>query len=207
MVNIAAVLWDFGGVITTSPFDAFARYERANGLNVGFLRRLNATNSDSNAWAAFERGELDADAFVLRYEEEARRAGASVDARALIDGLRGEVRPEMAEAVRRCHRAFKTALLTNNFVVDGRRADYGDLFNEFDVVLESSRAGYRKPDPRFYTTACGMLDIHPSQAVFLDDLGVNLKPARQLGMTTIKVDDPGEALSELEAITGLPLRD
>ena len=76
----------------------------------------------------------------------------------------------------------------------------------FDVVVESSKAGCRKPDPRFYEIACEELGIEPSQAVFLDDLGINLKPARAMGMTTIKVTDPGEALRELEAVVGMVLR-
>jgi putative hydrolase of the HAD superfamily len=205
--GIAAVLWDFGGVITTSPFDEFASYEREHGLPEGFIRGLNATNSDANAWAAFERGVVDLEGFVALFEEEARLAGGTIDARALIEGLRGSVIPEMAEAVRRCHRSFKTGLLTNNFTVGDGRRDHGGLLEEFDVILESSRAGCRKPDPRFYLTACDQLGIHPSEAVFLDDLGVNLKPARQLGMTTIKVVDHDQALADLEAVTGLALRD
>lgn len=203
---ISAVLWDFGGVITTSPFDAFAEYERDHGLPIGFIRALNATNPDTNAWAAFERGSVDLDGFVSRFEEEARLAGGTIDARTLIEGLRGAVRPEMAEAVRICHRSFKTGLLTNNFRAGDRANDHGGLLEEFDVIMESSLAGCRKPDPRFYLMACEQLDIHPGEAVFLDDLGVNLKPARQLGMTTIKVLDSDQALADLEAVTGLTLR-
>ncbi|MBO0730892.1 MAG: HAD-IA family hydrolase [Acidimicrobiaceae bacterium] len=203
---ISAVLWDFGGVISTSPFDGFAAYERENGLPVGFIRGLNATNPHTNAWAAFERGSVDLDGFASLFEEEARLAGGTVDARVLIEGLRGSVIPEMAEAVRICHRFFKTGLLTNNFRAGDRANDHGGLLDEFDVIVESSLAGCRKPDPRFYLMACEQLDIHPSEAVFLDDLGVNLKPARQLGMTTIKVVDHDQALADLEAVTGLELR-
>ena len=75
----------------------------------------------------------------------------------------------------------------------------------FDVVIESSKVGVRKPDPRFYEIALDAVDVAPDDAVFLDDLGVNLKPARALGMTTIKVDDPAVALAELEAVVGFPL--
>jgi putative hydrolase of the HAD superfamily len=201
-----AVLWDFGGVITTSPFEAFARYEQANGLADGFLRTLNATDPDNNAWAAFERGEIDLDVFADRFEAEARSAGGEVDARAVVAVLRGEVRPEMVEAVRRCQERAQTALLTNNFLVGGDTVDYGPILGYFDVVVESSRAGCRKPDPRFYRTACELLDIDPTEAVFLDDLGVNLKPARAMGMRTIKVVDPAVALAELAEIVGFALR-
>lgn len=204
--TIRAVLWDFGGVITASPFEAFARYEQANGLPPDFLRRLNAANPDSNAWAQLERGAIDVDAFARLFESEAIAAGGALDARAVLDILVGQIRPETVEAVRRCHERMKTALLTNNFMVGGTTVDYGRTLDHFDVVIESSRAGVRKPDPRFYEMACEELGIEPAEAVFLDDLGVNLKPARAMGMTTIKVTDPDAALDELQSIVGFPLR-
>ena len=114
--NLRAVLWDFGGVLTTSPFDAFLAYERANSLPSGFIRGLNATNSDTNAWARFERNELDVDDFAASFEAEAAAAGGRVDARELLAVLRtGELRPAMLDAVRRCHERLRTGLLTNNF--------------------------------------------------------------------------------------------
>jgi putative hydrolase of the HAD superfamily len=203
--GITAVLWDFGGVLTTSPFDAFAAYESANSLPPGFIRRLNSTNPDSNAWAGLERGEVTLDQFATLFEAEAVRAGATIDARAVIDQLSGELRPGMVEALRRCHERLKTGLLTNNFGRGTEEPSYADVVQHFDAVIESSKAGYRKPDIRFYETACDLLDIDPSEAVFLDDLGVNLKPARAMGMRTIKVVDPVQALADLEAVVGFPL--
>ncbi|MGI8492825.1 MAG: HAD-IA family hydrolase [Acidimicrobiales bacterium] len=203
---LRAVLWDFGGVLTTSPFESFARYEAGHGLPAGFIRRLNSTNPDANAWAALERGEVDIDTFARRFEAEAADSGGCLEAPAVLAALRGEVRPEMVDAVRRCRERLKTGLLTNNFVMDDGPADHGSILEHFDVVLESSRAGCRKPDPRFYEMACERLEVHPSEAVFLDDLGVNLKPARAMGMRTIKVTDPATALDELEAIVGFALR-
>ncbi len=204
----AAVLWDFGGVISTSPFESFNRYEEENGLPRDFIRGLNATNSDTNAWASFERGEVDRDGFALRFEEEARLAGGRLDARAVLAMLSGAIRPEMVEAVRRCHAVMKTALLTNNFIAEGEgRSEFGGLLDSFDLIIESSKSGLRKPDPRVYRLACEHLEIEPSEAIFLDDLGVNLKPARAMGMTTIKVLSADQALADLEAATGLRLRD
>lgn len=203
--RVRAVFWDFGGVITTSPFDAFRRYEAEVGLPDGFIRRLNATDPDTNAWAAFERGEVDLDVFAERFEADAAAAGGTLDARAVVAAIRGEVRPAMAEAVRRCQTRLTTALLTNNFMVAGGTVNYGDLLGAFDVVVESARAGCRKPDPRFYRIACELAGVAPSEVVFLDDLGINLKPARAMGMTTIKVNDPDEALAELEAVVGFKL--
>lgn len=214
---ITAALFDFGGVITSSPFDAFAEYERAHGLPDGFIRGLNATNPDDNAWARMERSEVSIAEFCELFEAEARAAGHEVDAAGILAGLRGELRPVMVEAVRRCKQRLETGCLTNNFVApaageavtdDAPRMDpetYDEIMTLFDVVVESSKAGCRKPDPRFYEIACEELDIHPSEAVFLDDLGVNLKPARAMGMTTIKVTDPDVALRELESVVGFPL--
>jgi putative hydrolase of the HAD superfamily len=203
--TIKAVLWDFGGVITSSPFDGFATYEQQHGLPPGFIRRLNATNADANAWAGLERGHLDLDGFATKFEMEARAAGVTLDAKAIVSLLRGELRPAMVEAVRRCHQRLKTGLLTNNFrPVDGVFG-YEPVLGHFDVLVESSRTGLRKPDPGFYRLACELLEIEPAEAVFLDDLGINLKSARAMGMQTVKVIDPTAALVALEAIVGFPM--
>jgi putative hydrolase of the HAD superfamily len=207
---IRATLWDFGGVLSSSPFEAFGGYEREHGLPPGFIRGLNATNHHDNAWAHLERGDISFEVFCDRFEAEARAAGGALDARVVMNLLAGAIRPEMVEAVRRCHERLKTGLLTNNFVIEepasaGSR-QHEDIFELFDVVIESSRAGVRKPDPRFYRMACDALGIEPQEAVFLDDLGVNLKPARAMGMTTIKVVDPATALGELESVVGFRLR-
>jgi putative hydrolase of the HAD superfamily len=212
MGGVRAVIFDFGGVILTSPFEAFARYERDHGLPEGLLRRLNATDPDTNAWARLERSEVDWAGFADLYQAEARVAGHEIDGRAVLGLLAGDVRPAMVEALRRCHDRLNTALLTNNFVVpdatgqaqsEGGMAELVDLF---DVVIESSKVGLRKPDTAIYELVCRELGVAPTEAVFLDDLGVNLKPARAMGMTTIKVDEPGRALAELEQVVGFPLR-
>ncbi|MGH9016682.1 MAG: HAD-IA family hydrolase [Acidimicrobiales bacterium] len=204
--GIEAVLFDFGGVLSTSPFDAFARHERAQGLHEGFIRTLNSTNPHENAWARLERNEIDFDRFCDEFESEAAAAGGRLDARVLFATMAGEMRPAMLEAVRRCHEHFKTGLLTNNFITPETTARHHDVFDHFDVVIQSAVVGVRKPDPRFYLLACESLAIEPSAAVFLDDLGMNLKPARQLGMRTIKVVDPDAALDELASIVGIALR-
>ncbi|WP_420436912.1 HAD-IA family hydrolase [Candidatus Poriferisocius sp.] len=206
---IEAVLFDMGGVIVSGPWEGFAAYERANGLPEGLIRRINSTDADSNAWARMERGEIGLEEFAAAFETEAAALGHRVDGMAVLNGLGGELRPTVAEAVRRCSERLKTGLLTNNYAPmesSERSAELAEVMGWFDVVVESSVVGVRKPDPAFYMLACEALGVEPSGCVFLDDLGVNLKPARAMGMTTIKVVDADEALAELEAAVGFPLR-
>jgi len=207
---VAAVLFDFGGVILSSPFEAFADYERRTGLPDGLIRRINATDPDDNAWARLERNEIDLDGFVEAFEAEAAELGHEVDGREVLACLHGELRPEMVTAVERCAATLSTGLLTNNVVSDSPSTSTGGSFagllERFDVVIESSKVGCRKPEQRFYELALESLGIAAHDAVFLDDLGINLKPARAMGMHTIKVVDPVEAISELESVTGLSLR-
>jgi putative hydrolase of the HAD superfamily len=210
-VVIRAVLWDFGGVILTSPFEAFARYERDLGLPAGFIRSINTENPHSNAWARLERAELDADAFAAEFEAEAQAIGGELSGHRVLELLAGDVRHEMVAALRAVRDAdLRTACLTNNIAGLGDSADHPrpevvEVMALFDVVVESSKVGIRKPEPRFYEIACDLLDVAPPECVFLDDLGVNLKPARAMGMTTIKVDDPRRALDELGEVLGLAL--
>lgn len=209
---IRAVLWDFGGVITTSPFEAFLEYERSIGVPEGLIRGLNATNPDTNAWAQLERNDVDIDAFVPLFEAEAAALGHTVDGRLVLGCLSGRVRPEMAAAVRRCSERLVCACLTNNFAGGGLMADRTRVAEvkavqaNFQHIIESSKVGLRKPDPRAYLLACETMGVEPPEVVFLDDLGINLKPAAALGMTTIKVVDPAEALRRLEEVVGFPLR-
>jgi putative hydrolase of the HAD superfamily len=209
---IRAVLWDFGGVILSSPFEAFNRYEADHGLPADFIRTVNATNPDRNAWARFERSEIDAAAFDREFALESESLGHRIAGADVLALLAGEVRPEMVEALRRVKDAgYATACLTNNVAGGGegpedRRHHVVEVMGLFDVVVESSKVGVRKPEPRFYELSCELLGVTPTECVFLDDLGVNLKPAAAMGMTTIKVLGADQAISDLEAVLSLPLR-
>lgn len=204
---IRAVLFDFGGVISSSPFEAFAHLEAERGLPADFIRTVNATNPDTNAWAKLERGEVDLESFGSLWSDEARALGYELDGRLVLERLAGEIRPAMVAAIRSCRSKYKTACLTNNFsrAENIPSKEVAEVYDLFDAILESRVLGVRKPDPRFYQLACEALDVLPTDCVFLDDLGVNLKPARELGMHTIKVTDPDTALSELGDLTGLHL--
>ncbi|MGD0141635.1 MAG: HAD-IA family hydrolase [Rhizomicrobium sp.] len=207
---IQAVIWDFGGVFTSSPFDAFARYERERGLPENLIRKINSTNHLENAWARFERSELDLDGFDAAFAAEARALGHEVPGRDIIPLLYGDFRPEMTEALRRIKTRFKTGCITNNVASmqpesSGRSFYAVETMGLFDHVIESSKVGIRKPDPRIYRMMCETLRVQPEHCVYLDDLGGNLKPARAMGMTTIKVESAPQAIAELETATGMKL--
>jgi putative hydrolase of the HAD superfamily len=210
-----AVLWDFGGVILSSPFEAFNRYEAEIGLPKDFIRSLNARNGDTNAWAKMERSEVSLEGFVELFEEEARQQGHKLDGWRILQSLSGDIRPQMVEALRRCKQAFRVACITNNMKHGegpgmarsaDKAKDVAEIMMLFEHVVESSKLGLRKPDPRIYRHACDLLGVQPEDCVYLDDLGINLKPARALGMRTIKVGDPDVAIDELQAMVGIQLR-
>ena len=209
---IEAVIWDFGGVLTTSPFEAFMRYEMERGLPADIIRRTNAENHLENAWAKFERAEIDAAAFDELFAAESRALGAEIRGSDVLPLLSGDLRPEMVEALRRIKQKFKTGCITNNLPANaigsktGRSLYVAEVMALFDHVIESAKIGLRKPDPRIYTMMTDKLGVDPKRCVYLDDLGVNLKPAREMGMTTIKVLNAPQAIAELEAATGLALR-
>jgi len=199
---IEAVLFDFGGVITTSPFDNFALLEERRGVPADTIRKINSTNPDSNAWAQYERNDVDVAGFSELFEAEAGSLGYEIPGQEVLDCLKTEIRPFMVDAVRKIREQYRTAMLTNNFSAgdDPGSGSHGETKKLFEVIVESSKAGVRKPTPRFYELACEALQVEPAACVFLDDLGINLKPARAMGMTTIKVVDPHVALAELSEI-------
>jgi putative hydrolase of the HAD superfamily len=204
---IKAVLFDFGGVITTSPFDNFALLEERRGVPADTIRAINSTNPDTNAWAQYERNDVDVAGFCELFESEAAALGFAIPGQEVLDCLKTEIRPFMIDAVRKIRDQYRTAMLTNNFSAgdDPGSGSHGEAKKLFEVIIESSKAGVRKPTPRFYELACEALDVEPTACVFLDDLGINLKPARAMGMTTIKVVDPHVALAELSHILDLDL--
>ena len=209
---IEAVIWDFGGVFTSSPFEAFARYEAERGIPVGTIRKINSTNHEANAWAQFEQSRVDMDGFDRLFAAEAATLGHAIPGKDVLPLLAGDFRPEMIEALRRIKTRFKTGCITNNMphnaaggTAAGRSLYAREIMEQFDVVIESAKIGIRKPDPRIYAMMCERLGAAPPACVFLDDLGGNLKPARAMGMTTIKVETAAQAIAELQAATGMKL--
>jgi putative hydrolase of the HAD superfamily len=209
---IRAVLWDFGGVILSSPFEAFRRYEAEKGLPADSIRTVNATNPDSNAWALLERNDISPGEFDTLFASESEALGHRIPGSDVLALLAGDVRPHMVAALDTVIGAgLLTACLTNNVVSTSptptdRQREVSAIMAKFHHVVESSKVGCRKPEPRFYEIACELLDVSPLECVFLDDLGINLKPAAAMGMRTIKVVDSFDALDELSAHLSLTLR-
>lgn len=213
--DVKAVLWDFGGVITSSPFEAFARYEAECGLPADTIRRINAANPDSNAWARFERAELDAAGFDALFAEEAAAIGHQIPGGDVLALLSGEIRPAMVIAIDAIMAAgLKTGCITNNVPTGhgagmardpAKAAEISAIMARFDHVIESSKVGIRKPDPRIYLMMCDALAVSPAECIYLDDLGINCKPAAALGMRAIKVAGETQALADLAEAVGLPL--
>ena len=211
---IKAVFWDFGGVITSSPFESFNIFDASNQLPKNFLRTVNSTNPDNNAWAKLEKTEVNIEEFSDLFLEESKALGHPVAGKEVIALLKGEVRQEMIKALNAIKGKMIQACLTNNIQAMDKEFEgnvsasgkHNEIMELFDFVIESSKENVRKPDPRFYLLACERAKIEPSEAIFLDDLGINLKPAKELGMTTIKVIDPGIALKELESYLPFEIR-
>ena len=218
-MTYTTVIFDFGGVITASPFEAFNRLEEERGLPRDFVRRVNAINPDGNAWAKFERAEIDAAAFDTLFAEEARALGHALEGEAVLAVIAGAVRPAMVAALDTlADRGFTIACITNN-VPGGKMgirgagmtrseeaaSEVAAIMVRFEHVIESSKAGVRKPDPRIYQMMCEKLGVEPGECIYLDDLGINCKPAAQLGMHAIKVTSGEQALADLSAVLGVPL--
>ena len=210
--KIEAILWDFGGVFTSSPFDAFNLLEAKLGAPADFIRGVNAQNPTTNAWAKFESNSVSLDEFDVLFAEESAALGHRINGKDVVAVLSGSLRPRMVSVLKLCKEHFKVACITNNVKAghgpsmtrdENKASAVADVMALFDLVVESSKEGVRKPDPRIYEMMCEALGVAPAACVYVDDLGINLKPARAMGMTTIKVTDEATFLTDLAAATGL----
>ena len=212
---VRAVFWDFGGVITTSPFDSFNIYEESKNLPKDLIRTINSTNPDNNAWAKLERSEIDQEEFDSLFEVESQQFGHSVPGKQVLALLKGQIRPEMVKALREIKDKLIQGCLTNNIQsTEGQELEtdnaaisgtHQEIMGLFDFVFESSKENVRKPDPKFYQLACNRGKVNPNEVIFLDDLGINLKPAKALGMKTIKVVRAEDALQDLQDLLDFPI--
>ncbi len=214
VMNYDTVIFDFGGVITSSPFDAFNRLEAERGVPIHSVRKINSTNPHDNAWAKFERSEIDAAGFDQLFAEEAQAIGVDLKGSEVLACLAGDIRPAMVAMLDTLKaKDFTIGCITNNvpsgkgsgMALDDEKASaIAAIMARFDHIIESSKAGIRKPDPRIYEMMCEALDVQPSQCIYLDDLGINCKPAATLGMAAIKVTGEEQALKDLHDLLNMP---
>jgi putative hydrolase of the HAD superfamily len=211
MMRFAAVIWDFGGVVTSSPFEAFAQYEAKHGLPVNFIRSVNSVNPDTNAWAQFERAEIDAQSFNHLFGQESAQLGYAVAGADVLALLSGAIRMRVVDALKSLKGRYKLGCITNNVPAGHGPGMAGTMEKAeavhqvmalFDHVIESAKLGIRKPDPRIYELMCETLAVSPHECLFLDDLGINLKPAKAMGMATIKATSEAQLLHDLGAMLG-----
>ena len=215
-LQLQAILWDFGGVFTTSPFENFNKLEAGLGAPRDFIRQVNSTNPDKNAWAQFESNSVSLDDFDVLFADESEGLGFRIEGKAVINVLSGDLRPRMVEVLKVCKQHYKVACITNNVKAGKgpgmnqnteKANQVGQVMDLFDAIIESSVVGIRKPNPAIYQMACKTLEVNAQDCAFLDDLGINLKPAKELGMATIKVLTEDQAISDLSKLTGLEFPD
>ena len=202
-MNYKAIIWDFGGVITSSPFEAFKKFELSNNLPKDIIRTINSENPDDNAWAKFERNDINLNEFDNLFSIEAYKKGFKISGKQVVKLLTGEIRKQMVDFLFLLKKDYKLGCITNNIQNSKNEKvnhlnEAGQVMKIFDHIIESSKVGLRKPDPRIYYMSCDALGVEPEECIYLDDLGINLKPAREIGMTTIKVIDPNEAINEVK---------
>jgi|TARA_B100001094_G_C18174698_1_gene797225 putative hydrolase of the HAD superfamily len=217
MINnrFSSIFWDFGGVLTSSPFEAFNIYEKSSGLPKDFIRKVNSTNSEKNAWALLEQSKISLEEFDSLFAKESNELGHKVNGADVLELLQGEIRPEMISVLKLLkEKGFQQACLTNNFdsgdkdisPLDDANEDRAKIMNIFDFIIESKDVGVRKPDFDFYKISLEKTKANPKNIIFLDDLGINLKTAKSMGMTTIKVLTPSQAINDLEKTLGISLK-
>ena len=202
-MNYKAIIWDFGGVITSSPFEAFNKFELSNDLPKDIIRSINSENPNNNAWAKFERNDIGLDEFDELFSIESKKRGYEISGKNVVKLLSGEIRESMVDFLLLLKNNFKLGCITNNIQNDKNErinhlSDASKVMEIFDHIIESSKVGIRKPDPKIYYMSCDALGVDPTECIYLDDLGINLKPAKKIGMTTIKVIDPDDAIKEVK---------
>ena len=210
--RFSSIFWDFGGVITSSPFEAFNLFEKENNIPLDFIRKVNSTNPFNNAWAQLEESKISLKEFDLLFAKESKQLGREILGREVLSLLQGTIRPRIVAAIKKFKElGFLQACLTNNFdsgdrdisALDDKNDERLKIMDLFDFVIESKEVGVRKPSDEFYKLALTITKAIPEKTIFLDDLGINLKPAKLLKISTIKVVSEQQALDELSDLTGI----
>ena len=210
--RFSSIFWDFGGVITSSPFEAFNAFEKENNIPFDFIRKVNSTNPFNNAWAQLEQSKISLEEFNILFAKESKQLGREILGHEVLSLLQGKIRPRIVKAIKTFKElGFLQACLTNNFnsgdrdisALDDKNDERLKIMELFDFIIESKEVGVRKPNNEFYELALNKTKADPEKTIFLDDLGINLKPAKLLKISTIKVVSEQQALSELSDLTGV----
>ena len=210
--RFSSIFWDFGGVITSSPFEAFNSFEKDNDIPKDFIRQVNSMNPNENAWAQLEQSKISLEEFDGLFAMESKKLGKEIQGSDVLSLLHGEIRPKIVQAIKKFKSlGFFQACLTNNFdskdrdvsALDDKNEERMEIMQLFDFIIESKKVGVRKPNNKFYELALSETKVAPEKTIFLDDLGINLKPARKLNISTIKVFSEQQAINELTNLTGI----
>ena len=204
-----AVVFDFGGVIISPITEKIERLAERNGTDVRTLLGVlmgPPHDTEDHPWHRAERGELPVAAMQGLLDPWAAAAGVTLrgDEMAVMMDSSYRFNDQVVERIGRLHhQGYRTALLTNS-VVEFRPALDRDLIGKglFDVVIDSSEVGLRKPDPRIFTATTDRLGLAPDRILYLDDFVWNVEGARLAGWRVIHVTDPTAALVELDAVLG-----
>ena len=181
-------------------------------MNLAFIRKVNSTNPFNNAWAQLEQSKISLEEFDILFAKESKQLGKEILGHKVLSLLQGKIRPRIVKAIKTFKElGFLQACLTNNFnsgdrdisALDDKNDERLKIMELFDFIIESKEVGIRKPNNEFYELALTRTKADPEKTIFLDDLGINLKPAKLLKISTIKVVSEKQALNELSDLTGI----
>ena len=173
--KLDAILWDFGGVFTTSPFENFNLLEERCGAPRDFIRTLNSVNPTTNAWAQFESNQVSLEEFDELFAKESKLAGHEIRGKEVIRMLSGDLRPKMVELLKLCKEQYKVACITNNVKAgrgpgmsrdDDKASKVSKVMALFDDVIESSVEASEEPNPEIYKLVCQRISVEPEKCLY-----------------------------------------
>jgi epoxide hydrolase-like predicted phosphatase len=205
VIPTRAVVFDLGGVLTTSPVPALARLLVPQGHDPQTVYAW--FTNPTGAWAQYETGQLTEQEVQPALEREAEKVGLDLDVRAFLETFFAgfEVRPKMVQVVESMKGRARLGCLTNTVRRNAGAELFGIAAVAFDAVVASCEVGMRKPAPDIYDLMCRKLGVGPAEVVFLDDHQPNVQAAREVGMTGLLFTTEDIAIRALEEATGFSL--
>ena len=195
---IKIVLWDYGGVLTESPIKNFRKFENDNNYVLDSIVKINSYNKYNNAWAKLEKDEISIEKFSKLFSEEAKQFGIlNINTDKLLECLNVKLNIKMVELLENISKFYTCVCLTNNFKKVGS-SNFKNIKHNFSLIIESSKIGFRKPEKQIYKHVLEVLKVNAKEILFIDDLGINLKPARELGFHTYKFTDTDKTISYIK---------